>query len=46
MFFDTGGFEQVRSFRRQHQVIDANAIVFLPGARLIIPECIDVAAYR
>src|SRR6266446_1358360 len=32
--------QPVAGLRRQQEMIDAQAMVFLPGARLIIPECV------
>ena len=35
---DLAGLEPVGRLRRQQQMIDAEALVLLPGARLIVPE--------
>lgn len=35
---DAGRAEQISGLRRQHQMIDADAVVFLPGAALVIPK--------
>src|SRR5882724_10341477 len=32
--------QPVAGLRREQEVIDAQAMVFLPGARLIVPECV------
>src|SRR5262249_5125058 len=38
MLVDLAGFETIGSLRRQENVIDADAVVFLPGTGLIIPK--------
>ena len=38
--------QQVRSLWRQQEVVDADAVVTVPGARLIIPERIVTRAPR
>ena len=43
MAVDAGIDQPVGGLRRQQQVVDANAVVLLPGAGLIIPERIKVA---
>ena len=36
----------VGGFRRQQQMVDADAVVLLPGAGLIVPEGVDAGARR
>ena len=44
---DAAGREPVCGLWRQQQVINPNAVVFLPGAGLIVPECkLTVGAER
>ena len=38
MLFDRGRAEAVGGLRRQQQVVDADAVVLLPGAGLVVPE--------
>ena len=38
---DAGGDEPVGRLRRGQDVVDADAVVLLPGARLIVPERVD-----
>src|SRR5688500_236538 len=44
MAVDTGLVEPVGGFGREHDVIDADAVVPLPGAGLVVPERVDAAA--
>ena len=41
MLVDAGAGEPVGGLRRQQQVIDADAVVLLPGAGLIVPERVE-----
>ena len=41
---DAGGDEPVGRLRRQQQMIDADAVVLLEGAGLIVPERVDAGA--
>ncbi len=38
MLVDAGGDQSVGCLRREQQVIDPNAVVLLPSARLVVPE--------
>ena len=42
MLVDAGRGEPVRRLRGQQQMVDTDAVVFLPCASLIIPERIEV----
>ena len=41
---DSRGGHAVGGLRRQQQVVDADAVVLLPGPGLIVPECVDPGA--
>ena len=41
MLVDAGGDEPVGGLRRQQQMVDADAVVLLPGAGLIVPEGVE-----
>src|SRR6185437_901338 len=42
MFVDAAGLEAIGRLRRQHNVIDADAVILLPCARLVVPEGVAV----
>ena len=42
MLVDSHRLQPVGSLRRQQQVVDADAVVLLPGAGLIVPEGVDL----
>ena len=46
MLVDAGGDQPVGGLGREQQVIDANAVVLLPGAGLIVPEAVEAASVR
>ena len=43
MLVDAGGGQAVGGLRREQQMIDADAVVLLPGAGLVVPERIEPA---
>ena len=43
---DAGGDEPVGRLRREQQVVDADAVVLLPGAGLIVPERVEAGIVR
>ena len=43
MAVDAGIDQPVGGLRRQQQMVDADAVVLLPGAGLVVPEGVEVA---
>src|ERR1700733_5813606 len=43
---DRHGLQSVCGLRRQEKMVDADAVVLLPGARLIIPERVEAGRVR
>ena len=46
MLLDRGRLQPVGGFRRQQEMVDADAVVLLPGAGLVIPERIEFCGIR
>src|ERR1700722_15856857 len=46
LLIDRNRLQLVRGLRRQEQMVDADTVVLLPGARLIVPEGIEACGVR
>src|SRR3984957_6195369 len=46
LLVDRNRLQLVRGLRRQEQMVDADTVVLLPGARLIVPEGIETCGVR
>src|SRR5277367_909904 len=44
LLVDRDRLQLVRGLRRQEQVVDADAVVLLPAARLIIPKAVEAGS--